>query len=292
MKIAILADIHGNLPALQAVAQHIQNWQPDRVIVAGDTVNRGPRPLECLDWVQQQQRTAGWLVIRGNHEDYVLSHTRPDAPRSGLAFEVHLSSYWTYQQLNGRVADLSAMPDLQTLTAPDGSGITITHASMRGNRDGIYVDTPDDELRLKIEPTATLFGVGHTHRPVIRQIDGTLVVNAGAVGLPFDGDSRACYAQICWQRGHWSAQIIRLDYDYSQAERDFFESGFMDDSGDLAPLILDEWRSAQSRLFQWSELYQARVLAGQISMADSTREYMAQVLLSKDQIPQISSQVK
>ena len=48
MKIAVLADIHGNLPALEAVAAHVEAWQPDRVIVAGDLVNRGPRPLECL----------------------------------------------------------------------------------------------------------------------------------------------------------------------------------------------------------------------------------------------------
>jgi putative phosphoesterase len=281
MKIAILADIHANLPALQTVTQHIETWRPDQVVVAGDIVNRGPRPLECLRWVQEKQRTAGWLVVRGNHEDYVLSQARPDAPGSGLAFEVHRSTIWTYQQLNGCAADLAAMPFQQNLTAPDGGVITITHASMRGNRDGIYRDSPDDQLRRQIEPSAVLFGVGHTHRPLIRRVDGTLVVNAGAVGLPFDGDTRACYAQVYWQRGRWSAQIIQLDYDYNRAEQDFFETGFMDHSGALAPLILDEWRTAQSHLYRWTEIYQARVLAGQISMEESTRQYMGQVTSSK-----------
>jgi hypothetical protein len=58
---------------------------------------------------------------------------------------------------------------------------------MLGNRSGIYPVMSDDELREKIEPASSLFCVGHTHLPLIRRLDHTLVVNAGAVGLPFDG---------------------------------------------------------------------------------------------------------
>ena len=56
MKLAVLADIHANWPALQAVTEHLEAWQPDQVIVDGDTVNRGPRPAECLRFVQDRQR--------------------------------------------------------------------------------------------------------------------------------------------------------------------------------------------------------------------------------------------
>ena len=97
MKIAILADIHSNLPALQAVVSHIEQWKPDEVMVAGDIVNRGPRPLECLEVIREKQRTDGWLVVRGNHEDYVIGHTLPDAPRRGPAFEIYRAAYWTYE---------------------------------------------------------------------------------------------------------------------------------------------------------------------------------------------------
>ena len=72
MKLAVLADIHANLPALHSVASHIEAWQPDGVVLAGDVVNRGPRPLECLRFVQEKQRAAGWGVVRGNHEEYVM----------------------------------------------------------------------------------------------------------------------------------------------------------------------------------------------------------------------------
>ena len=54
--------------------------------------------------------------------------------------------------------------------------------------------------------------------------NGRLVVNAGAVGLPFDGDTRASYAQLTWQCGAWHADVIRLDYDRRQAGRDFYET--------------------------------------------------------------------
>lgn len=274
MKIAVLADIHANLAALQAVSNDLEAWRPDHVIVAGDTVNRGPRPVECLHFVQGRALTSGWLILRGNHEDYIINHARPDSPRRGPAFEAQLSSYWTYQQLHGDVSALAALPFSHRLTAPDNCWATITHASMRSNRDGIHPHTSDEELYQKIEPGAALFCVGHTHLPLIRRLNGTLVVNAGAVGLPFDGDRRASYARLEWQDEGWSAEIIRLPYDYDRAEDDFFASGFMTGSGALAPLILDEFRHARSHLYQWAQRYQARVLAGEISMEHSAREYM------------------
>ena len=72
MKVAVLADIHGNINALETVAEHIEGWGADAVVVAGDVINRGPLPLACLTFVQQRQHSDGWLVVRGNHEDYVL----------------------------------------------------------------------------------------------------------------------------------------------------------------------------------------------------------------------------
>jgi len=63
MKIAILSDIHGNLPALQTVADHLEAWQPNYIFVNGDVVNRGPNPAACLRFVEQKQRDNGWQII-------------------------------------------------------------------------------------------------------------------------------------------------------------------------------------------------------------------------------------
>ena len=276
MKLAVLADIHANFAALQTVAEHIEAWRPDLVIVAGDVVNRGPRPMECLRFVQNKQQTQGWLTVRGNHEDYVIRYTQPDSP-TGLKFEIYRNAYWTYQQLDGDVSALETMPFQQSFCAPDGQEICVTHASIRGNRDGIYLETSDEELRQQIQPQARLFCVGHTHRPLVRRIDGTLVVNVGAAGLPFGGDNRACYGQMIWQQGQWQAEIVRLDYDRPQTERDFFDSGFMAEGGALAPLIMDEFHTAQSRLYQWTEKYQARVLGGEIMLEESVRGFLREL---------------
>ncbi len=275
MKLAILADVHANLPALQAVVAHIESWQPDAVVVAGDIVNRGPSPRECLRLLRAKEDAAGWRFVRGNHEDYVINQARPGVARSGPQFEIYRPSYWTYRQLNGSVAGLAALPFQVSLAAPDGSEVRVVHASMRSIRDGIYPETTADELRHKIAPAPPLLCVGHTHRPLIRTSDLTLVVNAGSVGLPFDGDTRATYGQLHWRDGGWQAAIIRLEYDRAQAERDFFDSGFMGHSGPLARLILDEFYQAESRLYQWASRYQAQVLAGTMSLEKSVRETLA-----------------
>jgi diadenosine tetraphosphatase ApaH/serine/threonine PP2A family protein phosphatase len=105
----------------------------------------------------------------------------------------------------------------------------------------------------------------------------TLVVNAGSAGLPFDGDRRASYAQLTWRDGEWTAEIPRLAYDYAAAERDFFESGFMEDGGALVRVVLTELRQARSLLFHWAVEYQERALVGEITMEDSVEEYLSRL---------------
>lgn len=280
MKIAVLADIHGNLVGLHTVADHIATWQPDAIVLAGDIVNRGAYPLECLRFVQQKQTTAGWQIVRGNHEEYVAAYAQPDAPRSGIEFEIFRASYWTYRQLNCEVSDLMALPFQLTLAGPDGSEMYITHASPRATTDGIFPFTTDSELRQKISnagsrPPAVLC-VGHTHAPLIRQIDNTLVVNVGSVGTPFDGDPRASYAQLTWRRNGWQAHIIRLEYDREQAARDFVESGFLAGTGPIGTLMMYEWRTAYPHIPEWLAQYHKRVLAGEMPLAKAVREFLAQ----------------
>lgn len=281
MKIAVLTDIHANFIALQAVNAEIEAWKPDHVIMAGDLVNRGPRPAECLQFVHEKITSDGWRWVRGNHEDYVISQGREDAPKQGPHFEVHRASYWTYEKLGYDVSLLKSMPLQQSLKDPAGGEIRIVHASMRGLRDGIYPETSDSALATKIrtktsdsrERLPVVFCVGHTHRPLIRHLNGTLVVNAGSAGLPFDYDTRPAYAQLTYKNGGWKAEIIRVDYDLQAAERDFYDTGYLSEAGPLVELVLVELREARSQLYNWSIRYQDRAWRGEISMADSVREF-------------------
>ncbi|MFO7167358.1 MAG: metallophosphoesterase family protein [Chloroflexota bacterium] len=276
MKLAVLADIHGNLAALTAVVADIAAWRPDAVVVAGDIVNRGPCSRACLERVLALARDAGWRLLRGNHEDYVLNVARhPELHPPGLEDAVRENVRWTWRQLGAATEALEQLPERVSLPAPDGSEVRVVHASMRHNRDNILADTPDEVLRQQIAPAPALFVVGHTHRPLIRRIDQTLVVNVGSVGLPFDGDVRAAYGRMEWRDGGWEAEIVRLPYDRAQTERDFAESGFLDASGPIAPLIYDEFLTARPRLFTFVERYREPVLAGAMTPEQAASEFLA-----------------
>jgi predicted phosphodiesterase len=273
MKVAVLADIHANWPALQAVAADLERWRPDRVVVAGDLINRGPRPAECADFVLGRK----WVWVCGNHEEYVLSHVGQREPvNAGASFG---TSHWTYQRLNGQMSHVQRLPlqwnECLPDGVPDGGEVRVVHASMRGTRDCIFPDTPDETLRQQITPAPRVFVVGHTHIPLMRTLDDTLIINAGSSGLPFDGDPRLSYAQVTWQAGHWAAEIVRVDYDRAQAEQDFDETGFSDQVGPLARLIRVELQQARSQLGEWSRAYQAAVASGQMTLAESVARFLA-----------------
>ncbi len=273
MKLAILADIHANYPALCAVTQHIESWNPDQVIVAGDVVNRGSKPLECWQFVKEKEKTCGWRLVRGNHEDYVLTHKDPNRSHEPVDEAIAQSSFWTYNKLGDAVNTLETLPDTLSLYSSRGE-IRITHASMQGNRVGIYPWMNDDEIKKLIGDPPSLFCVGHTHIPLVRRLNGTMVVNVGSAGLPFDGDPCVSYAQITSDHSEWNVEIIRLDYDRAQAERDHFETGYNEEGGALAKLVIEELRSAKSAIFQWSEKYEKAVRAGEIGMDESVRKFL------------------
>lgn len=275
MKVAIISDIHGNMPALAAVTADLDQWQPDHVIVNGDVVNRGPRSGDCLAFIRQRQQTDGWQMVRGNHEDYVLDCASGELADSGPSYEINRFAYFTYDQLNGRTDALANLPNTVSLTAPDGSELRATHASMRHNRDGIYPKTTADEIRAQIAPAPAVFVTAHTHRPLIRRVDKTLVVNVGAVGSPFDGDRRACYGRFTWITGAgWDVELRRVPYDTEQIERDYVDSGFLVEGGPLAQLMLVELRRAGGLIYRWASRYQDAVTNGDITLAASVRELL------------------
>lgn len=274
MKIAVLADIHANFRALETVIDHVERWKPDTVLVAGDIVNRGPRSLCCLELIEKKRDNQSWQVIRGNHEDYVIHQDEPDAPKSGPLYEIFQPVRFTYDQLHRDVSAIRTLPEQISLDFGEAGEVRMLHASMHNNRDGIYPETTDTELKDKIAPAPAVFITGHTHRALVRSLNGTLVVNAGSVGLPFDGDTRAGYAQVVWTDGHWQAQIVRLEYDMAAAERDYTDFGFMQEGGPLAELILLEMTSAMSQLYPWTKKYNLPIQSDQITVEEATQEFL------------------
>lgn len=282
MKIAVLSDIHGVLPALQSVLADIDAWRPDAVVVNGDMVNRGPSPLACWQLLAERQRTNGWQLLRGNHEDFVINMTLPDAPQSGPQLELQLSALWTSKRLNGQIAALQALPASVHLQDAQGGALRFVHASMAGNRDGLHRSASNSTICKQVEPLPSVFCTAHTHWAWMRTLNGTLIVNSGSVGTPFDGDKRAAYAQLTWRQpfasgGSWRAQIVRVPYDRAQTQKDFESSGYLHESGALTSVLHTEWRLARSLWPAWVARFEADVLAERISASEAAAQFLRSI---------------
>jgi len=275
VKIAVIADIHANIAALEAVSADIDSWGADAVAVAGDIVNRGPRPRECLDFVLARERRDEWCLIRGNHERYVIHVAHDPTSRDGLDGDVRESVRWTFNHV-GTIAELAGLPERARLTSPDSSWVRIVHATMRHDRDNLLTTTTNDELRQMVDLQAAVFCCGHTHRPLIRHLDQTLVVNVGSVGLPFDRDPQACYARIEWHTGRWQAELTRVDYDRQRAIRDMYTSGLLDDCPATGQIILAELEDARPYMARWVATYDTQVREGRMTAEESVERFLAE----------------
>lgn len=275
LAVAILADVHGNLVAFDRVIEHIDAWQPDEVIVAGDVINRGPRSIECLERLLDRIDRSGWRVTIGNHEEYVLDWEDPSYAPDDPVHEVFQGARWVYENLTpAQRTAVKAWPFSLSIPSPSGGHLTATHASLKGTTEGIFPWVHRRELRQLIDGTAEVFAVAHTHFPLELRVDETLVVNVGSVGLPFDGDPRTGYVQLTHDGESWKSELVRLEYDRDAADRDFETTGYLEHGGPLAVLVREELRQAESRLFQWVERYFRRVTARELTVVESVKRFL------------------
>lgn len=275
MKIAVLADIHGNFRALRTVIEDLEKWSPDRVYVLGDIINRGPRSRECLETILEKCRNQNWQVVIGNHEEYVLAFGEPDAPSSGPEFAQLKFVHWTYSQLSDTLETIKKFPFQVEHILKDGNQLRAVHASMLGTRSGIYPSTGQEELPDMLAPPPDLLMVGHTHYPLVKTFKATLVANAGSVGFPFDGDIRPCYARAVRKGGRWQVNFIRLPYDHQGAVEDFTTTGYRDRGGPMVDIILKEMELARPQLSHWNHRFRQEVLNNKIPLEEAVRMYLA-----------------
>ncbi|NEX22530.1 metallophosphoesterase family protein [Thiorhodococcus mannitoliphagus] len=277
MKIAIFSDVQGNLPAMEEAVSRIGAWDPDMVIMDGDLVNRGPSSLACLERFDDLRRTHGWLPVKGNHEAWILRCAR-EAPRDALDEALRRFADWTYQQVRPRLDALQDWPDHLCFNGGDDSSwVHVTHGTMASNRQGITTSVSDDDVRAAMPEDVSLFVTAHTHRPLLRFVDGTPVLNVGSVGSPFDGDPRGSYALLELRASGWHWDIIRFDYDRAQAERDFHDHGFIEGGGPLARILFEEWRRAHLLMPTWRRDFEPAVLAGERPLQPAVDAFLASI---------------
>ena len=277
MKIAVLSDIHGNVPALQAVLDDISRWQPDEVIVNGDVVNRGPYSLAVVQMLNESLPNARYLA--GNHEGFTLFAAENPLDPDDPLYDLRRFAQWTAEQLGDDVLDrIRTWDDHIDLTNLEGgSSFHVTHGSRLGNRDGISEKTPDEALPEKLGEPRELFVGSHTHKAMIRHFNGNLVVNTGSVGQPLDGIPHASYGRFTFHGGKWQAQIARVAYDKEQAQRDFIESGFLEHGGPVAYLISLEHHENRMYVGPMMAGYHKAIHEREITVAEAVQTYLQQV---------------
>ena len=272
MRLAVLSDIHSNAEASKAVAADIDACAPDVVVVAGDFLNRGAQPRAVLEILGER----GWPLVRGNHEDYVLGQCVDLDDGDPLLHALWQPARWTAEQIGKPRAWLQSLPMSHVLEV-DGARVEIWHGTARANNEGIFPRTPDAALPELLAPgggiAPQVFCCGHTHQPLVRTFRNTLVVNAGAAGLPFDGDARGSWALLDFEEGAAHAEIRRVPYDIEAALRSF-DDGFLRGGGPLARVIRREVETARPHLGPWVSRYADAVRADAISLEDAVEAYL------------------
>lgn len=215
MKIALVGDVHANLPALERVLEHARRGNTEAIWNIGDFVGYGAFP----DEVVKRLKKAGAVSIAGNYDLKVLRFPKKrkkwrksKMPRKWLAFK------WAYENLSKKSRKyLHSLPQERRLEVA-GKTVLLTHGSPTTNEEHLTPDTPQERLAELAEiAQADIVVCGHSHRAFTRQAAGTTFINTGSVGRPDDGDPRAAYAVLSIDESGFKVEHFRLDYDVDRA---------------------------------------------------------------------------
>jgi predicted phosphodiesterase len=220
-RIALLGDVHANLPALEAVISHATSLGVKEFWNIGDFVGYGAYP----DQVVERLRTKEFVSIAGNYDLKVLKFPKKTAkwrknkhPLKWLAFK------WAYENLSKKSRKfLGSLPEERALSIGERRFLLV-HGSPASNEEPLEPDTPEHRLRILKQLAEDGYGTefeaiifGHSHQGFTRQVGKTTFINTGSVGRPDDGNPRTAYALL--QLGTRGMQIFhyRLNYEINRA---------------------------------------------------------------------------
>lgn len=233
LKLAVLADMHGNVAALDAALKDIKTRTPDRILIAGDLVLNGPRPAETLARVRELEAKSGAFVIQGNTDvavsdtDYAAAFPwMDDVPASYRA-----ATDWAREQLSEDDLDyLRRLPAERRVHFQDEL-VLLCHGSPGSLTAGLAADLdPSVTVERVTRTDARVICCGHTHVADVRELGRKLILNPGSCGYAFDGEPTANWAMLTLDTEEDpTAQLFRPSYDAKTASEEVSARGLTGD---------------------------------------------------------------
>jgi predicted phosphodiesterase len=218
--LAALYDIHGNLPALEAMLGELYVDPPDAVVVGGD-VAAGPMPSEVLTRLRELPWPVHWL--RGNADRAVVMGFDGTIPAELADHPLFRGDAWAATFISREDRDfLASLPPLLAFEV-DGIGeVLFCHGTARSDEERVTTATPPERLaRILVEAEAETVVAGHTHRQFDRAAGQRRMINAGSIGRPYEHRPGAY-----WLRLGPGVSLMRTAYDTASADAAFHELGY------------------------------------------------------------------
>ncbi len=210
MQILVISDIHGNYPALQAVARDCANLPIKYVFNCGDSLVYAPFPNEAIDFLITRQA----ISILGNTDEIILRLLSGKNFKKPAKEEKRVMYTRTAAMLSHASQNYICHLKKKKRIDLKGWRIGLYHGSPADHKEFLFDNTSDVRFReLAIDVNADVVITGHSHTPYHKHIDGVHFINPGSVGRMFDGNPAASYALIKLSRHELFVQHYRIPYD-------------------------------------------------------------------------------
>jgi putative phosphoesterase len=225
MKIAIFGDIHGNIEALKAAYAAAESKGVNKIYHLGDLGGYAPFVNEVVDFLIAHNIEG----VQGNYDETVAN----DREHCGCKYDdpvqaemASLGFEWTKKHASQKSRDHMRNLPFEIRLAVEGKKIIIFHASPKKNNLYWYEERPEKffaEMAAKTDADILIYG--HTHKPYRKDAGGKIFINAGSVGKPKDGDTRACLTLLEITDSDVRVEFVRVSYDIEKTASAVIESG-------------------------------------------------------------------